>query len=155
MSFLLGLVPVLGSGDKEMNNTGRTPILTERLFQQVLVLCDPCSSHRNPLHSSGDVPTPTKDAHALSPQVLSRSSPSRNQSLHKDVQGLHFIEPRKSYPHSHLREPAAIISITHRGVHIREESRWWASLQTPRLNHTCSKDPLFYQPQPQVYCALN
>lgn len=76
--------------------------------------------------------------------VLRRGRPSCNQNLHKDVQGLDFIEPRKLYPHDHLREFAAITSITQRGVHISEESRWRASLNTPRRNHTCSEDPLLY-----------
>lgn len=51
-----------------------------------------------------------------SPQVLRRGRPSCNQNLHKDVQGLDVIEPRKLYPHDHLREFAATTSITQRGV---------------------------------------
>lgn len=65
-----------------------------------------------------------------------------------------FIRPRKLYPHGHLREFAAIISISQRGVHVTEESRWQTGLKMPRLNHTCSKDLLLYPPQVQVHYGL-
>lgn len=58
-----------------------------------------------------------------------------------------FSRPRKLYPGGALREFVATISISQRGVHISEKSRWWASLKTLRLNHMVSKGPLISWPR--------
>lgn len=144
VNFHLGLVPVLGTGMKNERKEIKFPSSWNAYSSKPLspVVRDLV---RGTPFTHIEMLLPLQRMLMLSsPQVLRRGRPSCNQNLHKDVQGLDFIEPRKLYPHDHLREFAAITSITQRGVHISEESRWQASLNTPRLNHTCSEDPVLY-----------
>lgn len=87
------LVTVLGTGDKEGNETDKIPILMECISSKSLsssLSIRSITRKKVLLHSYRDIPTSANDAHALGPPVLRRGRPFCNRSLCEDAQGLDF-----------------------------------------------------------------